>query len=315
MRYISAEDVDSALDYARLIDRLREAFHTSCNAPLRHCHTITQQSGTASSVLIKPAWRDGTDGPITVKIVNVFPANLSLGLSSVQGLVVVFDGRTGVPVGVIEGQALTVRRTAAASALAADYLAPDDATTLVMVGTGLLAPALAEAHATVRAIRRTLVWGRDPAKAAALPARLGAAGQPAEPASDLAAAVAAGDVITSPTLAHYPLIHGEWLSAGTNVDLVGRYRIDMREADDVVLQRGRTFVDTRLGALAEAGDLVDPITRGIIDQSDIQAELADLSTGAAAGRVPADENTVFKSVGIALEDLAAAELALKGVGR
>lgn len=315
MRYISAVQVDGALDYPRLIARLREAFVAPCNAPLRHRHSIVQPSGTEATVLIKPAWRDGTHGPIAVKIVNVFPDNLALGLSSIQGLVAVFDGRTGVPLGVIEGQALTVRRTAAASALAAGYLAPEHARTLLVVGTGMLAPALAEAHAMVRPIRQTLVWGRDAGKAAALAARLSAAGQPAEPAEDLARAVTSADVITCATLAREPLIRGDWLSAGTHVDLVGSYRPDMREADDDVLRRGRIFVDTRLGALTETGDLVDPLARGVITEADIQAELSELCGGTARGRLGPAEITVFKSVGTALEDLAAAELALEGAAR
>ncbi len=304
MRYSSAAEVDSRLDYPSMIARLREAFRAPCNAPLRHCHTVVQSGGTEAAVLIKPAWRDGAHGPIAMKIVNVFPDNRALGLSSVQGLVAVFDGRTGEPLGVIEGQALTVRRTAAASALAA-------ARTLPVVGTGMLAPALAEAHAEVRAIARVLVWGRDADKAAGLAGRLAAAGMKAEPAPELAAAVKAADVITCATLARDPLILGDWLSPGTHVDLVGSFRTDMREADDRVLRRGRIFVDTRLGALAEAGDLVEPLARGVIGEADILAELSELCLGSAVGRVSPEEITVFKSVAAALEDLAAAELALE----
>lgn len=311
MRYVSAEEVDRALDYPSLIARLREAFRAPCTAPLRHRHRVRQASGTEATVLIKPAWRDGTDGPIAVKIVNVFPDNVALGLPSVQGLVAVFDGRTGAPTGVIEGQSLTVRRTAAASALAADYLAPADARTLLVVGTGLLAPALAEAHAVVRPIARTLVWGRNPAKAVALADRLAASGRPAEPADNLAEAAAAADVITCATLSSEPLILGAWLSAGTHVDLVGSFRPDMREADDDVLRRARIFVDTRAGALTESGDLAGPLARGVIAEDDVVAELAELCAGTVPGRRSEHEITVFKSVGTALEDLSAAELALE----
>lgn len=313
MRTVSAAEVDRALDYRRLIERLRQAFRDPCAAPLRHRHALARPSGAEASILVKPAWRDDGESPIVVKIVNVFPDNAALGLPSVHGLVAVFDGATGAPLAAVDGQALTVRRTAAASALAADYLAREDAETLLVVGTGRLAPALAEAHALVRPIRRTLVWGRDPAKAEALAARLRAAGRQAEPAPDLARAAAAADMVSAATLAREPLIRGDWLRPGAHIDLVGGFRPDMREADDRVLQRARVFVDTRAGAVAEAGDIAQPLARGAFAEADIEGDLSELCAGAAPGRRSAAEITVFKSVGTAVEDHAAAGLVLEAV--
>ncbi|MBM3488553.1 MAG: ornithine cyclodeaminase family protein [Alphaproteobacteria bacterium] len=312
MRAIDAAAVERALDYPSLIARLRVAFRDGCAAPLRHHHAIPTPDGGTGVMLLKPAWRTG--GRIVVKVINIFPENGARGLPSTIGTVLVFDATTGMPVAVVDGTALTVRRTAAASALAADYLARADAATFLMVGTGQLAPALVAAHASVRRYRRVLVWGRDAAKAAAFAARLDAAGVTAAAAPDLEAAVRSADTISCATLATEPLVRGVWLRAGSHLDLVGSFTPAMREADDAAMARARIHVDTRAGALAETGDLIGPIERGVIGREAIVAELAELCAGTVAGRRTAAEITVFKSVGTALEDYAAAELVSERIG-
>lgn len=307
MRTIDAAETAAHLDYPSLIDRLDAAFHATntdkgADVPLRHRHDLPG----GGTMLIKPAWRAG--GPVAVKIVNVFPGNAGRGLPAVLGTVMMFDGGTGAPLAVIDGQALTNRRTAAASALAARYLARADAASHLVVGTGQLAPELAAAHAAVRPIRRTLVWGRDPDKARALAAALSARGFDAAAAPDLEAAVRAADIVSCATLATDPLVRGEWLPAGVHLDLVGSFRPDMREADDAAIVACRIYVDTRDGALAEAGDLVQPIADGVLSAADIAGDLAELCSGSVAARTSDAERTLFKSVGTALEDLAAAEL-------
>ncbi len=264
-------------------------------------------------MLLKPAWRPG--GPIAVKVVNVFPDNAARGLASVQGAVMLFDGTTGEALAAIDGPSLTVRRTAAASALAADYLARRDAGRLLVVGTGQLAPALARAHAAVRPIEPVEIWGRTPDKAKALADSLCADGMNASAVAALGDAVGRADIVTCATLARDPLIRGDWLHAGIHLDLVGSFTPGMREADDGVMRRARLFVDTRDGALAEAGELVQAIAAGAITPDDVVGELAELCRGEVAGRKSDDEVTLFKSVGTALEDLAAAELALARIGQ
>jgi ornithine cyclodeaminase len=222
-----------------------------------------------------------------------------------------FDGKTGAPIATLDGSALTVRRTAAASALAADYLARKDAAILLVAGTGQRAPALVRAHATVRPIRDVRIWGRTPDKAVALARSLNENGFAATAVNDLETGVRDADIVTCATLATSPLIKGDWLKPGAHLDLVGGFTPDMREADDDAMRRGRIFVDTRDGALAEAGDLIDPIAAGAITASDVVGEMSELCRGTVAGRGAADEITVFKSVGAAIEDLAAAELALE----
>lgn len=307
MQVITASDIESLLDDASLIECLRDAFRGEFTVPLRHRHSIPVAGGSGAVVLLKPAWRP--DGPFAVKIVSIFPDNAERALPSVQGMVTLFHGRTGETLAAIDGQALTVRRTAAASALAADYLARHDAARLLVVGTGQLAPALARAHTVVRPIELIEIWGRTPSKANMLAAKLVENGMNARAVTTLPEAAARADIITCATLSPDPIVRGEWLREGCHLDLVGSFSPEMREADDAAMRRARLFVDTREGALAEAGELVQGIASGAISKADIVAELSELCRGEVVGRGSDEEITLFKSVGTAIEDLAAAELA------
>ncbi len=309
MRIINASEVDAVLVYADLIEALRAAFRRDTTVPLRHHHTIPT-GGREATLLLMPAWNTADPAPahVGVKVVTVYPDNGARGLPSVAGAYLLLDGSTGVPVASIDGPTLTARRTAAASVLAADYLARPDAENLLIVGTGKLAGNLIEAHTARGQIRRTIVWGRDPDKAARLARRFDTADHPVSATQDLEAAVRRADIISCATTSHDPLIRGDWLAEGSHLDLVGGFRPNMREADDRVIQRARIFVDTRTGALSEAGDIVQPINTGILAADDIAGDLFELCRGERPGRQSPSEITVFKSVGSALEDLAAAEL-------
>jgi ornithine cyclodeaminase/alanine dehydrogenase-like protein (mu-crystallin family) len=208
----------------------------------------------------------------------------------------------------MDGSRLTLWRTAAASALAARYLARPSARRLLLVGTGALAPFLVRAHAAVRPIEEIAIWGRRPDAAEALAAAMRTQGLSALRAENLPDAVGAADIISCATLSPTPVVSGDWLSPGSHLDLVGAFTPTTREADDAAVRRARLFVDTRAGALHEAGDLVMPLQTGVITQSDIVADLFELCGGRSRGRGSADEITLFKSVGTALEDLAAAIL-------
>jgi len=306
MRRIDADAVVAALDYGALIERLREAFRDEVATPLRHHHTIPVPGAVDATLLLMPAWQAGRH--IGLKAATVFPSNSAHDLPSVMGLYLLLDGETGAPVAVIDGPSLTRRRTAAASALAAGYLARPDAHRLVMVGTGALAPELIEAHGVHRPLAEVAVWGRNPEKAVALAARLDRPERRVNAVTDLEAAVRAADIICCATLTHEPLIRGTWLVPGCHLDLVGGFRPSMREADDEAVRRAQLYVDTREGALTEAGDMVDPIARGVIAESDIRGDLFALTRGEAMGREDAAEITLFKSTGTALEDFAAAVL-------
>lgn len=308
MLAVTAEDIHRLLDFPSLIGALRDMFRDGVEAPPRHHHAIgpSAPDERPGTLLLMPAWREGD--ALGVKIVTVFPDNARRALPSVHGTYLLLDAATGMPRAVLDGTALTLRRTAAASALAASYLAREDSSVHLMVGTGALAPYLVAAHRAVRPIRETRIWGRDPRKAEALAARLAGTGTAARAMPDLAEAAATSDIITCATLSQEPLVHGAWLKPGAHLDLVGGYRPDMRETDDDAIRRARIFVDTE-AARHEAGDIVQPLQSGLLAQDGVAGDLFGLARGTCHGRHGADEITLFKSVGTALEDLAAAKLA------
>lgn len=322
MQTVSAEALGALLDDRALIEALRAMFAAGCEAPVRHHHTIPQ-AGADATLLLMPAWEQdaGSGGALGIKIVTVYPDNGAKGLPAVMGNYMLLDGATGSPQALIDGQALTARRTAAASALAADYLAREDARVLTMIGTGALAPHLVRAHATVRPIDEVVIWGRSPDKAQALAAALvGSLGEKlgsrtinVQTTNDREAAVRGADVISCATLSADPLVAGAWLQPGQHLDLVGGFTPAMRETDDAAIERARVYVDTRAGAMSEAGDIVQPLRSGVLTKEAIQGDLFALTRGEATGRGGAEEITLFKSVGTALEDLAAAKLALAGL--
>ncbi len=305
MLVLDAEAVRRALDWRPTIAALRAMFERGCVVPPRHHHSIAAPGGDAT-LLLMPAWSEDFLG---VKSVSVFPGNAARGLPAVCAAYMLSDGRTGAPLAVIDGGELTARRTAAASALAATFLARPDASRLLIVGTGRLAPYLAMAHAAVRPIRHIEIWGRRPQRAADVASRLHGEGLAAGATTDLAAALARADVVSCATLSATPLIEGRLLREGTHVDLVGGFTPAMREADDEAVRRACVFVDTRQGACTEAGDIVMPLKAGVLAPDGVLADLFDLCRGLHPGRRGPSEITLFKSVGTALEDLAAAALA------
>jgi len=311
MRILGYSEVVAALDPPSLVEALRQMFRADAAAPGRHHHAIPVPGGTEASLLLMPAWQAGRD--IGVKLLTIFPDNPARQESSMGGSYLLFDGKTGKTLALMDAAALTLRRTAAASALAASYLARPDCERLLMVGTGALAAHLIEAHASVRPIGNVLVWGRDPQKAEKLAHRLTRHRLRVAATSDLANAVRGAHIVCCATPSETPLIAGHWLPLGVHLDLVGGFRPEMREADDDCVRRARVFVDTRAGATAEAGDIVQPLASGVLREDDIAGDLFELTRGSRAGRRYHDQITLFKSVGTAIEDLAAARLALEHV--
>ena len=306
MRLFDADAIRTRLPWSRIISALEQALRAEVEAPLRTSHRVAVPGGPTASLLVMPAWRAGRR--LGVKLVTVFPGNADRGRRSVAALYVLFDAGDGTPIAILDGEELTARRTAAASAYAASKLARRDARQLTMIGAGRLARPLIEAHRHVRQLERVSVWSRTTAHAEATAAACARDGIPARACTDLAAAVGSADIVCCATLASAPLVRGEWLRPGVHLDLVGAFRKDMRESDDLAMQRADLIVvDDRTAALVEGGDIVQPIAAGAIPPDKIAAELRDLARGAHPGRTRADQITVFKSVGFALEDLAAAE--------
>jgi ornithine cyclodeaminase/alanine dehydrogenase-like protein (mu-crystallin family) len=315
MRVFSADDVDAALDFPTLIDELAQAMRGGFVSPHRHHHAIERAGEPAATHLLMPAWTESASHAglfLGAKIVNVFPGNAARGMPAVNGLYVLQSGRTGATLAAIDGTRLTLWRTAGASALAARHLARPEAKRVLVVGAGALAPYLARAHASVRNLTAVTVWNRSADGACRLAARLAAAGLPAQSCEDLARAVAEADVISCATLSTTPLIEGRWLKPGQHLDLVGAFSMSMREADDEVLRRARIFVDTE-AACTEGGDVAIGLASGVITPAEVAADLPALCRGAEGRRTPA-EITLFKSVGAAIEDLAAAILVWRRSG-
>jgi ornithine cyclodeaminase/alanine dehydrogenase-like protein (mu-crystallin family) len=315
MRHISADEIDAALDFPALVDALCAAFAGGFFAPPRHHHSIDRGAESAATHLLMTAWTapaGGADGYIGTKIVNVFPGNGARGLPAVLGLYALQSGATGQTLATLDGTRLTHWRTAAASALAARFLARADATKLLIVGAGALAPYLARAHASVRPIDSVAVWNHRRAGAEKMARDLAAFGFRAHVADDLQQAAGRADIVSCATLASAPLIAGDWLREGQHLDLVGAFNMTMRESDDGALRRARIFIDTS-AALTEGGDVALGLLSGAITSADIVADLAALCAG-ASGRRSAGEITLFKSIGASIEDLAAAILVWKNVG-
>ena len=326
VKILSAAEVDAALDDLALIDRLDALFRAGCEMPLRHHHTIAQPAGAGSAdamLLLMPAWTRSQSteraSHLGIKVVTVFPDNGKRSLPSIYGQYLLLDGTTGQTVAMLDGTMLTKRRTACASGLASRYLSRPAARRLLMIGTGALAPQLIRVHAKVRPIEEVEIWGRRPEQAANLAKELSASLPQAlarpitvRAVTDRRQAIGAADIISCATLSKTPLVEGDWLRDGQHVDLVGAYTPHMRESDDNAVRRARVYVDTRAGALKEGGDIVQPLANGTIAQTDVIGDLYELSRGQQAGRESGDATsiTLFKSVGAALEDLAAAELAV-----
>lgn len=300
MRVYESDAVHAALPWEALAAAVEQAFVATGAAaptvPVRHAHALAGRD----SLLLMPAWDERL---IVTKLVTVMPGVAP----AVQASVLVMERASGRVLALLDGDAVTVRRTAATSALAARHLARADATRLLLVGTGHLAPWMARAHAALRpGLTAVEVWGRDAVKAADLARRLAGEGLPARPAEALRPAVEAADIVCCATTSEQPLVRGDWLRPGTHLDLVGAFRRTMREVDDLAVARSRCVCDTFAGALAEAGDLVQPIDRGVVPRGHVVAELGQLLRREVAARRDADEITLFKSVGTAVEDLAAA---------
>jgi alanine dehydrogenase len=309
MLQLDAAALAARLERRALIDALDEAFRTGCSAPPREQHHVeAPREGKGGTLLIMPAWQAG--GALGIKIVTVFPENALRGLPAVCASYLLLDAATGLPRAMLDGGELTRRRTGAASALASRHLSSPSAARLTMVGTGSLAPHLIESHLLVRRIREVRIWGRRTERARALAASLRREDVSIEAAEDLEEAVRWADIVSCATLAREPLVQGAWLSPGQHLDLVGAFTPEMREADDAAIARGELFVDTRSGAFSESGELIGALARGVIDRSAVRAELSQLASGTFR-RSHALAITIFKSVGTALEDLAAAQLALR----
>ena len=308
MKTISAADLEKHLDYPSVIQCLEDAFRGNYTVPPRHHHDYPNPSiGVDSTLLLMPAWE--AEGFLGVKLITVSPENSQFQLPSIQGLYFLFDVLQGTPLAQLEAKTLTGIRTAAASALASRYLSRADSSSLLMIGTGAMAPRLITAHCSVRPIKRVWIWGRSHEKASRLSQELALPNVQIEAITDLQAFAQQADIISAATLSASPLLKGVWLRPGQHIDLVGSFKPNMREADDDVILKASLFADVKDMATKESGDFAIPLKEGLLQMTDIQADLFDLCNKRMSGRSDDKQITLFKSVGHALEDLAAAKLA------
>lgn len=312
MDFIDQQTIDRALPFADLVDALQQAFASDIETPLRgHYDIPNPQSSRETTLLMMPSWQAGSD--IGIKLVTVTPESYKFNLPSIQGTYVLFDAVRGCVKATMDAPALTAKRTAAASALASRFMSREDSRKLLMVGTGTLSSQLIRAHASVRPIEEVLIWGRSPEKAQAVAELESLSEFKITVAEDLASACQDADIISVATMSTEPLIMGDWLQEGQHLDLVGAYRPDMREADDNCMRRCRVVVDNYAGACKETGDIVTPIANGVITKEDICADLFELCRQHKEFHRSNNDITLFKSVGHALEDLAAAQLVVKSL--
>jgi ornithine cyclodeaminase/alanine dehydrogenase-like protein (mu-crystallin family) len=313
MKVFDAAAIDAVLDPRAAIDAMGEAFRGRLHAPKRHHHEIARPTSTAT-LLLMPAWTEaGAPASfVGVKLVAVYPDNATRGVASVQGSYVLNDGDTGVPLAIMDGARLTLHRTAATSAYAAQHLARADARRMTMVGAGALSAYLIRAHVAARpSIRHVSIWNHHPHRASDVAAELdrhpALANVTIDAATDLEDAVRDADIVSCATLSKAPLVRGAWLKPGAHLDLVGAYNRSTREADDEALARASVFIDTP-ACLTEGGDVAVAIRAGAFSEGSVRADLFALARGERPGRARDDEITLFKSVGAAIEDLAAAIL-------
>lgn len=308
LQFFDDEQVSALTPWPDLIDAIRDAFRHGGMTPARHSHIIPGKDRDDLTLLLMPAWN--SDGDFGTKLASIAPSNAALGLPTLHGVYVLFAGASGKPRAVFDAGVLTARRTAAASALASRCLSREDAKILFVIGTGRVATQLIAAHCAVRPIEEVRIWGRNAKSASTLASQAARdVGASCISVADIQAGAKGADIISSATPSESPLLKGEWLDAGTHVDLVGAYKPTMCEADTALIARAsQVFVDTLDGAQDEAGELIQAQQAGVFSFDDVAGDMFAMASANSSLRKARDEITLFKSVGTALQDLAAAEL-------
>lgn len=298
--------IEKECNFNELIERLRTAFASATlEVPMRHHHDfLNPTEDNDSTLLLMPAFNIGTDAG--VKIVTVSPNNGKYNMPAIQGTYIYLDAHKGTIKAILEAKSLTTKRTAATSALASSYLSREDASSLLMIGTGALSVNLIQAHASVRPIKEVFVWGRTLEKAQAICEALKKEKYTCVAITNIEEKIMEVDIISCATLSPDPIVFGKWLQPGQHLDLVGAYKKNTREADDEAVTKSSVFIDTYQGGLKESGDIVIPLQNGILKEEAIKADLFALCSHRKPGRTTNEEITFFKSVGHASEDLVAA---------
>jgi len=320
MRIVAAREVRTILTMPRAIDLMRHAMtlvaRGQTQQPLRQALFLPDKSGLLG---LMPGYIAQPE-LLGIKVISVFAKNFAAGLPSHQGVVLLFETQHGAPIAMIDAREITAIRTAAATAVATEALARRDAKTLVLFGYGEQAETHFEALTQVRSFERVLVWGRDLRKASAFAAKFGRAELPVEAIASAEDAARKGDVICTLTAAIDPVLFGRWLAAGSHVNAVGAGTPAQAELDTDAVRRCRMFADYKDSALALGGEFLRAKAAGAVGDDHIIGSIGDVLIGKVKGRSTQDELTLFKSLGMAAEDLVAADFVLReaeqrGVGQ
>jgi 1-pyrroline-2-carboxylate reductase [NAD(P)H] len=313
MQIISAAEVHSALSYPALIDALQAAYAGKFSMPPRQVFLLDEAAGTHDAFAVLPSWNDEFIG---VKAFTYFPT-ATAPYKSLYSQIILFNREHGEPLALVDGTTVTFWRTAGISGLATRLLAREDASTLLLLGTGNLAPYMIRANASVRKLKKVMIWGRTPAKAETLAAAMATEFPEIRfsAITDREAACAEADIIVAATGSGEPVVLGEWIKPGTHTDFIGNHHATKRECDTALVTKARVYVDSRVNAFKEAGEILVPIAEGVFKREDVVAELTEMCAGTVPLRESADQITLFKSIGMAMSDLVGAGLAYQTVTR
>jgi len=315
MKIISADQVHAALSYPELVDALQDAFSGDFNQPPRQLFLLDDAGDNFDAFALLPAWNDKV---IAVKAFTYFPSN-SPPHDLLYSKIMIFDRAHGTPLALVDGATCTFWRTGGVSGLATRLLSREDSSTMLLLGTGNLSTYVIRANASVRPLRKIMVWGNADglppvADAEAVIAQVSGEFPEIEFSviTDLEAACGEADIIVSATASPDILIRGAWIKEGTHLDFIGNHHADKRECDTEVITKSRVYVDSYVNAFKEAGEIMVPIAEGVFSKEDVVAELSEMCSGKATLRTNDKEITVFKAIGQALTDLVAASLAQSG---
>ena len=310
MKIISAEEVHAALSYPALIDELQEAYGGEFNMPPRQVFMLDDKDDNTNAFAVLPSWNDQIIG---VKAFTYFPDNPGPEYKSLYSKIMLFDRAHGEPLALVDGTSVTFWRTAGISGLATRLLAREDSESMLLLGTGNLAPYMIKANASVRNLKKIAVWGRSPEKAEKVIQDVSGEFGDIEfsVAGDLESACGEADIIVAATGSHEPLVKGDWVQPGTHTDFIGNHHATKRECDTAMVTKSKVYADSRVNAFKEAGEILVPISEGVFSKEDVVAELTEMCAGTATLRESAEEITLFKSIGMAMSDLVGAGLAYK----
>ncbi|MEQ3530239.1 ornithine cyclodeaminase family protein [Pseudoalteromonas sp. XMcav11-Q] len=307
MQIITRQEVADNLNYPSLIQALKQGFAQPAGTPTRQVFELDNSHNNHDAFAVLPAWNADVIG---VKAFTYFPDNNQYDKASLYSKIMLFSRQFGEPLALVDGTEVTLWRTSAVSALAAEYLAPKHAKHLVFFGSGNLASYMINAHLSVRNYSKISIIARNSEKGRLLLELLSSQHQGVEFSlyqQATASVIASADVISCATGSHTPLFNGEWLSDGTHIDCIGNHHKDCREIDTTTVTKSRVFVDSRANVLNEAGELLLPISEGKFSPDKVVAELSEMTKN-NLGRSNENEITLFKSVGTALSDLIGAKL-------